>query len=427
MKVIADFHIHSRYSRATSKNMDLIEISRFCKIKGLNLIGTGDFTHPKWLNELKEGLTEIDGSGLYRLSHNEKDPTLFMISGEVCTIFTRNEKSHRIHHVILAPSLDNAEQISDALKKYGNLDVDGRPFLNMNAAHLVEIISELSSQNVIFPAHAWTPWYGVFGSISGFDSLEDCYEDFSHKIFALETGLSSDPLMNWRISDLDNLALLSNSDSHSAWPWRIGREANVFELNKLTYREIINSIESKNDNFLFTIETNPAYGKYHWTGHRNCGISFSAKDAMSRGSVCPICRKKLTKGVEQRVEEMANREIGYRPTNAKNFFHLLPLSEIIAFILGKEQLASPKIWEVYNSLIEKFGNEYFVLLNAKKDDIEMVAGKEIADTIIGIREGRMRVEPGYDGLYGKLKKIDSLNEQTTKEAKKITNLDDYFK
>jgi PHP family Zn ribbon phosphoesterase len=195
----------------------------------------------------------------------------------------------------------------------------------------------------------------------------------------------------------------------------------------LTYKEIINSIESRNDNFLFTIETNPAYGKYHWTGHRNCGISFPAKDAMSRGNVCPICRKKLTRGVEQRVEEMADREIGHKPTNAKDFFHLLPLSEIIAFILGKEQLASPKIWEVYNSLIEKFGNEYFVLLNAKKDDIEMVAGKEIAATIIGIREGRMRVAPGYDGLYGKLEKIDSIDKQKTRKAKKITHLDDYFK
>lgn len=424
--MIADFHIHSRYSRATSKNMDLIEISRFCKIKGLNLIGTGDFTHPKWLSELREGLMEIDGSDLYRLSHNEKDPTLFMISGEVCTIFNRNEKSHRIHHVILAPSLDNAEQISDALSKYGDLGADGRPLLKMNAAHLVEIISELSNQNVIFPAHAWTPWYSVFGSISGFDSLEDCYEDFSHKIFALETGLSSDPLMNWRVSDLDNLALLSNSDSHSAWPWRIGREANVFELNKLIYNEIIDSIKSRNNNFLFTIETNPAYGKYHWTGHRNCGISFSAKDAMSRGNVCPICRKKLTKGVEQRVEEMADREIGYKPSNAKDFLHLLPLSEIIAFILGKEQLASPKIWEVYNSLIKKFDNEYSVLIDAKKEGITMVAGKEIADTIIGIREGRMRVKPGYDGVYGKLEKKDKIDRQTTKKVKKITNLDDYI-
>ncbi len=297
MEIFADFHIHSKYSRATSKNMNLIDIARFCELKGLNLIGTGDFTHPILLKELKKNLREIDGTGLYRLAHNENNPTRFILTGEVCTVFDYENEIKRIHHVIMTPSIENAEQIADSLNNFGNLKTDGRPILSMSAAHLVEVVAELSNYNVIYPAHAWTPWFGLFGSKSGFDSFNECYQDSSSKVFALETGLSSDPLMNWRLSKIDRLTFLSNSDSHSAWPWRIGREANVFELDKMAYNEIRDAIKNKeNKKFKFTIETDPAYGKYHWSGHRKCNISMSAKDAAAHGDTCPRCRQKLTKG-----------------------------------------------------------------------------------------------------------------------------------
>jgi uncharacterized protein (TIGR00375 family) len=381
--------------------MNLIDLAQFCSIKGINLIGTGDFTHPKWLNELKEGLQDINKNGLYGLSHNIKNPTLFILSGEVCTVFNHKNNVKRIHHVILTPSIEDAELLNDKLSKYGNLNTDGRPILNLNPPHLTEIVLESSNRNVIFPAHAWTPWYGMFGSKSGFNDFEECYQDKTDKIYALETGLSSDPLMNWRLSKLDKLKLLSNSDSHSAWPWRIGREANVFDLDEPSYKKIFEAIKNKESNdFKFTIETNPAYGKYHWSGHRKCGISMPAKKAIAHGNVCPICRKEFTLGVDQRVEKLADRESGYRPLDPIDFIYLLPLSEIIAHTLRIENLGHAKIWQIYNRLIEKFGNEYSVLLNAKKREISQIADVEIAETIIGIRNNNVKVIPGYDGVYG---------------------------
>lgn len=402
-RVIADLHIHGRYSRATSANMNILEISHFSQIKGLTLIGTGDFTHPKWLREIKEKLVEVHGTGLYKPADAPEKPVWFMITGEVSTVFEFNGEIKRVHHVILAPSIDVAEQINDRLSRYGNLEADGRPTLNMSAPHLVEEVMEVSRDNMIFPAHAWTPWFSVFGAFSGFDRMEDCYQDMIKHIYALETGLSSNPPMNWRLSSLDRFTLLSNSDSHSSWPWRIGREANLFELERLTYWDIVDSIKRKDANILkFTIETDPAYGKYHWTGHRACGVSLPPEEAIKLGNKCPVCHKRLTKGVEQRVEELADRPYGFKPPGSPGYIHLLPLSEVISAVIGANSPNSQKTWSLYNALISRFGNEYSVLIDADFNEIARVTNPLIAEAIVRVREGRVKVIPGYDGVYGQI-------------------------
>jgi len=401
--VFADLHIHSRYSRATSEKMNINEIARFARIKGLNLVGTGDLTHPKWLKELSEGLTEFSGTNLYKPAKDPSSPVYFMVTGEVSTIFTFDGKVRKIHHVILTPSLETAVQINDRLVKYGDLTVDGRPILNMNAPQLVEEILEVSRENIVIPAHAWTPWFSLFGAFSGFDRIEDCYQDMTSQIPALETGLSSDPLMNWRLSPLDKFALVSNSDSHSPWPWRIGREANVFDLEMLTYGEVVDAIRERDPGrFKFTIETDPAYGKYHWTGHRNCNVSLSPKEAIRLGNRCPVCRRRLTKGVEQRVEELADRPVGFRPEGAIGYMHLLPLSEIISAVMGLTYQGAQGVWSIYNALVSRFGGEYTVLIDAPMEEMVKIVDPMVAEAVVRVREGKVKILPGYDGVYGQL-------------------------
>jgi len=379
------------------------EIARFAKIKGLNLLGTGDFTHPKWLKELQETLVQESDTGLYKVARNPESSVCFMATTEVSTIFNFGNEIKKVHHVILAPNIETAIQVNDRLSKYGDLTADGRPTLNMTAPLLVEEVMEASSENMVFPAHAWTPWFSIFGAFSGFNTVEECYQDMAKHIHALETGLSSDPPMNWRLSKLDKFALVSNSDSHSFWPWRIGREANVFELEKLSYHEIIDAIRRKDKTrFKFTIETDPAYGKYHWTGHRNCHVALSPKEAIKLGNICPVCRKKLTKGVEQRVEELADRPAGFTPENAIGFKRLLPLSEIIATVLNIDSPSTQKVWSIYNVLIKNFGSEYAVLVDASADALSRFVDEKIAEAIVRVREGHVKIVPGYDGVYGRL-------------------------
>jgi uncharacterized protein (TIGR00375 family) len=383
--------------------MSITEIARFAKIKGLNLVGTGDFTHPKWLREIQETLTPEQSADLYKVAGNKDSQVRFMLTTEVCTIFNFENASKRIHHVILTPSVETAMQINEALRQYGDLDSDGRPMLNMTAPQLVEEVMAVSSENMVFPAHVWTPWFSVFGAFSGFDSIEECYQDMTKHIYALETGLSSDPPMNWRLSRLDRFALVSNSDCHSFWPWRIGREANVFELERMSYREVVDAVCSKDPaRFKFTIETDPAYGKYHWTGHRNCNVSLSPQEAQKFGNICPVCRRKLTKGVEQRVEELADRPLDFKPENVPGFMQLLPLSEIIATVLGVDSPSAQAVWKIYNLLVGRFGDEYTVLIDAPKATLVEVVEAPIADAILKVRTGSARVIPGYDGVYGKL-------------------------
>ncbi len=405
--MIADLHIHSRFSRATSRRMDIEHIARFASMKGLTVVGTGDFTHPGWLRELKSELEDELDVGLYKPVRCPGGEVFFMITGEVCTVFRSDvdDRVHRIHHLILLPSLEAADQVNERLSRYGDLSSDGRPTLEVGPPELVEEILEACPEAEVIPAHAWTPWFSLFGAFSGFDRIEDCYEDMTRHIHALETGLSSDPPMNWRVSSLDRFALVSNSDSHSPYPWRLGREANVFSLRpgELSYEAIVEAIRKKDrERFLMTIEVDPRYGKYHWSGHRKCGVSLPPWEAMRLGNRCPVCGKELTKGVEQRVEELADRPPGFRPEGAIGYVHLLPLSEIIMEVLGAGSPNSAEVWRVYEALLARFGDEFSVLLDADYEGMEEVAGPAVAKAILAVREDRVKVIPGYDGVYGRL-------------------------
>ena len=431
-RVIADLHIHSRFSRATSMRMNIDEITRFAETKGLTVVGTGDFTHPKWHRELKDNLVCDPEEELYKPASKPGSSLRYMISGEVCTIFNIGNTAKKIHHLILSPSLETADQINDRLARYGDLMSDGRPVLDMTAPQLVEEIMEVSTRNFLIPAHVWTPWFSLFGALSGFDRIEDCYQDMTKHIKALETGLSSDPPMNWRLSALDKYTLVSNSDCHSPWPWRIGREANVFELDKLTYHEIVDALSKKDlSRIKFTIETDPAYGKYHWTGHRRCQISLPPKRAIELRNRCPVCRRQLTKGVEQRVEELADRPMDYRSGHFPGYVRLLPLSEIISTILRVTYPGASSVWTIYNTLVSKFGDEYTVLMHAPLEEMKECVEAEIAEAIVRVREGRVKVIPGYDGVYGQIVFFDddSFSEEgETEEASNRIgqrNLSDY--
>ncbi len=418
MRVIADLHIHSRFSRATSQKMNIGEIARFARVKGLNVVGTGDFTHPKWLEELKRDLIEAQGINLSRPVKDPASPVHFMITGEVSTIFTVEDKVRKIHHVLLVPNIETAVQVNEKCAKYGNLSIDGRPMLEMSASELVEEVMQVSHENVVIPAHVWTPWFSLFGAFSGFNRIEDCYQDMTKHIFAVETGLSSDPAMNWRLSTLDKYALVSNSDCHSHWPWRIGREANVFDLESLSYHDVVNAIRQKEpERFRFTIETNPAYGKYHWTGHRNCKVALSPQEAAKFGNLCPVCRRKLTRGVEQRVEELADRPAGFKPEGAIGYVHLLPLSEIIGAVLGASYPGIRKVWDIYNSLTARYGSEYAVLIDASQEEMSEIIDPKIAEAIVRVRKGTVEVFPGYDGVYGQLLLFPEQKEALAKTLK----------
>ena len=312
MKVISDLQVHSRFSRATSKQLNLENLEKFARIKGLNLLGTGDITHPEWLKELKQGLTE-DDTGILK----SKSGFSFVLQGEVSNIYTQDGKGRRIHNLILAKNFEIAEQIQEALKKKGRIDYDGRPIFGFNCIELVEMMKNIDEKIEIIPAHAWTPWFSLFGSMSGFDSVEECYKDQTKHIHAIETGLSSDPAMNWRLSQLDKFTLVSNSDAHSFWPWRIGREANVFDID-LTYDNLINAIRNKKG-FLYTIEVDPNYGKYHLDGHRACNVCLEPKESLKNNNICPKCKKPLTVGVLQRVEQLADRDEGFKPKKRNPF------------------------------------------------------------------------------------------------------------
>jgi uncharacterized protein (TIGR00375 family) len=315
----------------------------------------------------------------------------------------QDNKTRKIYHLIHVPSFEVVNQINEQLKKMGGrLDIDGRLLLNeKSSAELVEVIMNIYNDTLIVPAHIWTPWFSLFGSKSGFDIIEDCYQDQTKHIYALETGLSSDPEMNWRLSSLDRFALMSNSDCHSAWPWRLGRECNVFDLKKITYWEMFDAIKKKDKKrFLFTVEVDPAYGKYHWTGHRNHNVSLSSKQALKIDDICPVCHRKMTVGVEERIELLADREQGFVPKDAIPFKRLLPLSELIKTVFNIDSLYSKTVWSEYSKLVENFGNEFNVLLNVPREDLERITEKKLVDIIMLNREGKIKVIPGYDGVYG---------------------------
>lgn len=389
--MIADFHIHSRFSRACSKSIDFENLVKWAKIKGLDLLGTGDFTHPIWFNEIKEKL--IEKKGLY---YYQGFP--FIISGEISLMYTQ-ERGRRIHLVLLVPNIEIAEKINAYFDTKGRRDYDGRPIFNIPGEEFVREMMAISEDIEIIPAHIWTPWFGVFGSMSGFDGLKECFKEQFENIHAIETGMSSDPEMNWRIKELEDKAIISFSDAHSFWPFRLGREATIFEKTD-SYNKIIEQI--RNNNFIATIETHPAYGKYHWDGHRNCNFSCSPKKTRELNGICPVCKRSLTLGVDYRVGKLADNPLGFKIKNAKPFYKLLPLHEIIALAMGNSNMQSKQVWNIYNSLIKNFENEFNILLDVSREEMirENVDGKLIA-LILRNRQGNIKVKPGFDGEYGK--------------------------
>lgn len=402
--ILSDFHFHSKYSRATSQRNDLKTLSQWAKYKGIHLMGTSDFTHPKWLKELKENL---------RVAHSDNSGTIYQYNGvryvfttEVSTVYMK-DKMRKVHHVIIAPDVETVEQINDILGRHNDLTIDGRPTLSMSCSELVEKITSLSNYIEILPAHAWTPWFGVFGSKSGFDSLEEAYEDMVHKIHALETGLSSDPQMNWRLSVLDRLTLVSFSDAHS--PENLGREMTIFELeeDEISYSKIIEHIRTKK---VGTVEFYPEEGKYHWDGHRKCNVSLPPSESKKYNNICPVCHKKLTLGVLHRVDDLADRPEGFIPKNAQKTEHLIPLREIIAQAL-KVDKTSKKVVKEYFDIIRTYGTEWNAL---HTDDLSGMP-LPVARAISNVREGKIKIQPGYDGVYGKIIIIE--DEDTTNEIK----------
>ncbi|MBA3047050.1 endonuclease Q family protein [Patescibacteria group bacterium] len=447
MKQIADLHIHSKYSRACSPQLTLENIDKTCRIKGIDIIATGDFTYPDWFFDIKNELQELKGSkGLYKLKSAEDDKVRFLLSTELALIYKKNNKCRRIHLVVHAPNIKAVEELNKYLDKKYNIRSDGRPILGMSAEELMKLCLSIHPKYLIYPAHLWTPWFAVFGSKSGFDSMGECFGKYTENIYAYETGLSSDPEMNWRLSSLDKLTLLSNSDAHSL-P-NIGREANVFNLKEISYDEIYNVIKHKNtktqkhknnemqehentclaelrstktikhklNSFLdYTIEFYPEEGMYHYDGHRACGISFCPKETKKQKGICPVCKKPLTVGVMNRVEELADRPIGFKPKNKPGFKKLVELDKIICEALNIKSRASKAVQAEYNNLINCLGNELDILMNIDLNKIKQAARPEIAEGIKRVRAGKLIIEPGFDGQYGAVKIFSDEEKRDNKQ------------
>jgi uncharacterized protein (TIGR00375 family) len=378
--------------------MEVETLARWAGLKGINLLGTGDFTHPLYLAELKSKLIPSE-NGLFSLKRGNRDVS-FILTGEVSNIFKKDDKVRRIHTIIFAPSFEVVEKINIKLSSRGKLSSDGRPVFGFPVKDLVKLILDISSECLIVPAHAWTPWFSIFGSNSGFDSIEECFEGEAKNIYSIETGLSSDPEMNWRLSSLDRITLISNSDAHS--PNRIGREANIFNC-KMDYKEIVDTIKKKDrGRFLSTIEFFPEEGKYHYDGHRRCNLRLAPKESIKHGNICPVCEEKLTIGVMHRVEELADREEGFIPPNAIPSKHLIPLEEIIAEALGYDK-GSKAVEREYMRLIELYGSEFNILMDRDEEEFKGVTSKKIIDGIMRVRKGDVFINAGYDGKYGEIK------------------------
>ena len=422
MRFIADLHIHSKFSRATSRDMTFDNIAYWAKIKGISLVASSDFTHPEWFFLTKEKL-EPTGNGFFRLKNIlppvngylknvsvRPDDVHFVLSTEISFIYSKKGKVRKVHLLLLAPDFESVEKINGRLSGLGNLRSDGRPILGLDARHFVRIVAELCPRCVVIPSHIWTPWFSLFGSNSGFDAIEECFEEMTPFIFALETGLSSDPPMNWRLSALDKYALVSNSDAHS--PSRLGREANVFDTD-FSFKGLVDALKTRNpDNFLRTIEFFPEEGKYHYDGHRKCGVVFSPKESLLLKDICPKCGKKLTIGVMHRVEELADREEGMRPPSKVPYKNLIPLNEVVAQALEKTPECQG-VWDVYFRLIREFGDEYKVLTEVSTSELARIQMERVGQGIDRMRKGAVKIAPGHDGDYGRI----SLFEKELPEEK----------
>src|SRR5215472_636188 len=409
----ADLHIHSRFSRACSRDCDLEHLAWWALRKGITVVGTGDFTHPGWAEELRESLLPAE-PGLFRLGRDAEarlrrtsprscaGEVRFMLSAEISTIYRGGERTRKVHHLLYAPTFQAAERITGALSRIGNLASDGRPILGLDSRHLLEITLDGGPGCYLVPAHAWTPWFAVLGSQSGFDRVADCYADLASHIFAIETGLSSDPVMNWRVSSLDSYRLVSNSDAHS--PPMLGREATVFDLADFSYATIEQALRS-GDGFGGTVEFFPEEGKYHLDGHRACGIRTTPEETRAAGGKCPACGKPPTVGVQHRVDALADRPAGYRPEGAAGFRSLVQLPEIIGEIAGVGP-KSKSVTAQVSAMVERFGPELAILGEVPLDELASRAPSTVVEAIARLRRGEVRRDAGYDGVYGTIRLFD---------------------
>ena len=417
-RYIADLHLHSKYSRAVSKEMNIPVMFKWGKKKGINLIGTGDFTHPFWVHDLKENLEVMD-NGFYRYKEDrEVSGPFFLPSSEISCIYSQGGKTRKIHMVYLAPTIEIVEEINKKLTEIGNLTSDGRPILGISAMELTRLILSVSDKVVVIPAHIWTPWFSLYGANSGFDSIDECFGDFADKITAVETGLSSDPAMNWRIKELTDRQIVSFSDAHSGA--KLGREATVFETD-FTYQGLSRALAGdQKDKILYTIEFFPQEGKYHFSGHRKCQVRYSPDETKKKGKVCPVCGKPLTIGVEQRVEELSGLDEselsltdwllgesqvkGIKSVKLKRppYVMLVPLQEIIAEALDLG-VKTKGVQDEYEKIIKKIGPEFQVLLSALKEKLEEIAQPKVVEGIMKIRQQDLDIDPGYDGVFGKVR------------------------
>lgn len=403
---IADLHIHSKYSRATSKEMEIPSLAKWAKIKGISMLGTGDFTHPVWFSELKDKLKEAD-EGVYIY-----EGVYFMLTAEVSNIYFKAGRTRKVHNIIIAPDFKVAGEINKVLDGYGSLSSDGRPILSLECDKMAKMLFAIEPELLIIPAHAWTPHFSIFGSNSGFDSPEECFEEQTKNIFSVETGLSSDPAMNWRWSKLDKFCLISNSDSHS--PPKIGREANVFS-DKINYKELRQILRTKDkERFLYTIEFFPEEGKYHWDGHRACKTRLSPEEAKKIDNKCPACGKGITIGVMHRLDALVDRKEGYKSETSPSFKSIVPLAEIIGESLnvGPDSVTVEK---EYSQLIKNFGSEFKILIEIPEEEIKARCPARISNGIINMRRGNVEKLPGYDGEYGKIRVFKEGEEKASEK------------
>ncbi|HUC90385.1 MAG TPA: endonuclease Q family protein [Patescibacteria group bacterium] len=417
---VVDLHIHSHYSRATSMDCNFEGLYRWGKLKGIHIIGTGDFTHPGWFEEMREKLEPAEG-GLFKLKDDLAAPIdqslppsvrdasiRFIPTVEIATIYSKGGKVRKLHQVVVMPGFEGVSELNARLERIGNLKADGRPILGLDSKELLRHVLESDPRGMYIPAHIWTPWFGLFGSKSGFDSIEECYEDLSPQIRAIETGLSSDPGMNWRVADLDNVAVISNSDAHS--PQKLGREATVINA-ELSYEDIIGAIKTNDQRLKGTIEFFPEEGKYHADGHRLCNIRFSPEETKAHNGICPVCGKPLVVGVDYRVEELATRTADFKPNNSKQVEYIIPLAEILAELRGVKSTSSKAVQATYHEVIERLGDEFSVLRNVPTNDIEAAGFPLLALAIARLRAGDVVREPGYDGVFGTIKIFKGVDER----------------
>lgn len=423
MKFYADLHLHSHYSRATSPSLNLEYLYLWAQLKGIHIVGTGDCVHPGWLKELREKL-ETAEEGLFklkseyrRLAKKELPPACqgevrFMLSSEISNIYKRLDKVRKVHNVIFVPSFEAAEKVQKKLGSIGNISSDGRPILGLDSRDLLEIVLESDPLSYLVPAHIWTPWFSAMGSKSGFDRMEDCYGDLAPHIFALETGLSSDPPMNWRLSQLDRYVLISNSDAHS--PQKLGRESTIYDT-EFSYPGIYHALADKDHKGLKgTVEFFPEEGKYHYDGHRQCRTRLHPKETIANKGLCPACGKPATVGVMARVEELADHPEGRKSPHSRPYYNLIPLAEIIADARGVGP-NSKAVQTVFHNMLAKLGNEMFILREAPLEAIQKITGPLIAEGIRRVRDSEVQIAAGYDGEYGTVKIFSPEERETSKD------------